>query len=617
MPKVRVLPENVANKIAAGEVIERPASVVKELMENSIDAGAKHVRVEIMGGGRAKIVVLDDGCGMTREDALLALERHATSKITSAEDLDRIDSLGFRGEALPSIAAVSRFELVTRPEDAEEGTRILVTGGVLRDARQAGAPVGTRITVRNLYFNTPARAKFLRTAPTEFARILETFQRHAAAKPEVDFTLVHNGREVLRLPAGEEIDERSSFSKRIGSIWGKEYAEAGVQVDFADLGLRVYGLAGSPAATRSDRKYFFFYINGRPVANFTLSNAVASVYEGKIMKHRHPVVAICVECDPATVDINVHPAKREVRFRDPSRVHDVVRRAIADALEKGLREVVFPRWEKPEVGPMLGVPPRREAQREDFPEPFVVVTGEKPLESDAEAVSLPQRGAEDLTPAEAAPVSGEPGAEVESPVPLFEEVTDVSAGSTQLFGTYLLIPDKDRVLFVDQHALHERVLFDELRKVMAEGGDAGYQRLLIPLTIELPPHLATVAAENGDLFGQLGIRLEPFGENTLLVSEIYHLMEPAKVPEFVRQVAEDLASEAVHGDPRDRLEEWLYLATTACHAAVKGGDALSAEEQKALLNQIQGLSAPYTCPHGRPIVLSLTRDQLEKSFKRK
>ncbi|MFC1737058.1 DNA mismatch repair endonuclease MutL [Candidatus Hydrogenedentota bacterium] len=598
MPRITVLPEAVANMIAAGEVVERPASVVKELVENSLDAGASRIDVLVLSGGRKEIEIIDNGCGMSRDDALLAIERHATSKIRNAADLDSIQTFGFRGEALPSIAAVSRFELSSRPEDKIEGVKLSVSGGVIKDVTSHGMPIGTRIRVSNLYFNTPARRKFLRTAETELGHILDAVERHSVANIDVAFRVHHNDKIILDLPPV------SDPADRLAMVWGRRCSRQIKSISCEEGGYLVTGYAAPPSFSRSNRNLQYFYLNSRPVSAPTLLHAVNEAYTGLLPRGRFPVLAVMVECDPALADINVHPSKREVKFRDGRTVHDI----IVTALKRALASAVKP--------PLPRVPVRHEPMAMPSVEPTSVeaqpgTTWMPVASSQAPVVEDSETGVTELPPAQ----RQEEPIQIEM-MPFVDKMDDVFEAPLQIFGTYLVFSKADKLLIVDQHALHERLLYETLQAGFSKSG-AAIQDLLVPILIEFAPHVAASLSDKLDLFSELGMIVEDFGDNTLAIMGLAQIYDGVDAERLARDIADALIADGGPAEIEARRSWLLKTATRACRDAIKAGDLLSVEQRRELVNRFGELTPPYTCPHGRPIVTEITRVELEKNFKRR
>jgi DNA mismatch repair protein MutL len=645
-PSIRVLPETVANKIAAGEVVERPASVVKELVENALDAGATRIIVRVTAAGRRLIEVIDNGHGMSEQNALLAIERHATSKIRDADDLDAIRTLGFRGEALASIASVSRFTMTTRREKDAAGTKVQVDGGILRDTEQVGAPVGTRIAVNRLYFNTPVRAKFLKGVTTELGHCIDVVQRHALSHEGVGFQFFHNDRLVLDVP------EHARLRERVALIWGLNFVKDMVEVSGEHGGYKVRGVIGLPGLTRAQRSHQFFFLNGRPVVNRTLQFGLEDGYRGVIMIGRHPVGVIMLETHPRFVDVNIHPAKREVRFRDERAVRDAIRDIVRQRLEEiesqeamnarqsETAEAVTPHLipEEPKPAPKAPETTRESDQEttEEEPaatEPAPKAPAQEPVtvEPAAEAPKPSAPAKPPTPPAPPAPdtlgpaptstrqddLPGFPhrGEQKEIlPAPVYQRVDNIPDAPLQLFDTYLLVPSEDRLLIIDQHALHERLNYDSL---LEELRDRNYtsQTLAVPIVFEVAPAQVRLLERNIELFSKLGLDIEPFGGTSFQITAVCHLYDEKLVRDVVYQVLNELEQGDLFDETR-LMDGALRLATRACHASVRGGDRLTPQERRGLLDGFHRLRPPYTCPHGRPIIVELTQSQMEKSFGR-
>ncbi|MCC6155235.1 MAG: DNA mismatch repair endonuclease MutL [Candidatus Hydrogenedentes bacterium] len=616
IPSVRALPESVANRIAAGEVVERPASVVKELLENAIDAQATRIQVRIVAAGRRTIEVIDNGHGMSEQDALLAIERHTTSKIRRAEDLDNIVTMGFRGEALASIAAVSRFELVTRRERDEAGTRIRVEGGVLRDVEHIAAPVGTRISVNRLYFNTPVRAKFLKGITTELSQCIDAVQRHTLAQTGIGFHLTHNDKTLLDVPDG------ASLRERIALIWGLTFLKDMIEIDGEQAGFRVHGLIGTPALSRSARSHQYFFLNRRPVVSRSLQYGFEDGYRSLLTIGRHPVGILNIETHPRLVDVNIHPAKREIRFRDER----VARDAVRDVVRERLAAI-----QAPPIAPVQTFAPRPSASVPAFiATPIVAPT--QPMDDTPAFDTTPQDSDPDLIEVVAAEFAGTdvlenipPPVQTEfapaentekvAPAAVYRAMDRVADAPMQLFDTYLLVPENDRLLIIDQHALHERLRYDNLYADL-EDHDYQAQQLAVPLLVEVPPSHQKLLEANLDIFRRIGMDIEPFGGSTFQVTAICHLYDESRVPDAIYRVLDHLAQGELFSR-EDFLSDALRLTVEACRGSVKAGDRLSPQERRELLDGFQRIRPPYTCPHGRPIITELTQVQMEKSFRRR
>ena len=594
MNRIRLLPEQVINQIAAGEVIERPASVVKELLENSLDAGARQVRVSFRAGGRSAISVADDGWGMSRDDALLCLERHGTSKIAVAEDIEGIRTLGFRGEAIPSIAAVSRFTLTTREHDAASGTRVEIAGGKLLNVQEVGAAPGTTVEVRSLFFNLPARRKFLRTPQTESAHIHHIVTLHALAHPAVAWRLQDEDRVVLDLAPAR------TLAVRIREVYGAELFQDLVPLpEYEDAAARVTGFVGRPGVSRGSRDQQHVFVNGRPVESRGINFALLEAYHTALMRGRFPIAFLFVEVAPGAVDVNIHPTKREVRFRDEYAVRAAVTAAVRRALE--------PQAATTPVQPMrLTLQPETVDAVPAPVEQRLPMTQSWNVERRTAGMPLPDSPAP--APATSETLHPTPGAPHAAPPETWRVIGVIG----QL---YVLIESAEGLVLLDQHAAHERVLFERMLKQLEQGA-APSQRLLIPATLELEARDAAFVRENMALFQTMGIGLSEFGPKSFLVDALPPWL-PVRVD--LRQVFRDVLDEVRAGGAsvsKLRLGEDA-IATTVCRHAVKAHDPLSIPELDALLRELRACDLPYTCPHGRPTMIQLSHAELEKKFGRR
>jgi len=613
MPRITILPESIANKIAAGEVVERPASVVKELIENSIDADAKQITVMLTVGGKRSITVSDDGCGMTQDDALLAFERHATSKIRSETDLDHIKTLGFRGEALPSIAAVSKLVLVTRTTENLAGTRVILEGGVVKDVSDVGAPLGTRVTVNHLYFNTPARAKFLKSTATEVAHSVEIVQRHALAREDVGFRLIHNGKQLFDLPRSYSLADKAAL------IWGPTFARDMVDVELEQDGVTVTGLVGRPSLYRAQKNMQLFFLNRRPVQNRVLSRAVSDAYSGLLPIGKSPVAILFVAVDPVEADVNVHPTKREAKFRHEREVYNAVVSAIQRSLEK---KPVTP-LRTPFVRPPTPIETRHEEPKVQTPrvEKAPVIVQDIPDDVPAREVGIETPIAQPKRAEPAAKPARTPSPEsTERPPitvsPLFTPETEPTEAPLQVFGTYLVAPQHDRLLIIDQHALHERLTYERLKRDIS-GNRLPMQNLLVPINIEFTPAHAKLIEQYLHLLESIGIQMEHFGGTSFIVTALYDQFSESKVEELLRHIVSEIEQGDLLENQQQLKERLLVLSVSACRSSIKAGEALTLKQRAELLAGLRQLSPPYTCPHGRPIMTELTLDQLERGFKRR
>ncbi len=609
--KVRVLPDEIANRIAAGEVVERPASVVKELVENAVDAGASRVRVRLEGAGKRLVAVEDDGEGMVREDALLALERHATSKIASAGDLDGIVTLGFRGEALPSIASVSRVRIVTRTEEAPEGTEIRVEGGRIASVRAVGTPRGTTVEVADLFFNVPARRKFLKGDATELRHCAEVLTQLALVHHDVGFDVRSGPRPLLAVPPGQSLEDRTE------QIVGPE-APGGLHWACWDEGERSLQLAyTAPHEGRGYRKGVRFFVNGRPVQDRLLLRALLEGYKGLLERGRYPVALLWLVMPPAEVDVNVHPAKREVRFRDEGRVFRWVAGCVAEALSGA-------QWLRgaPSPGGRGGAEPPAE-RRPELTRVAEAVEGyaRRALRAAPGPAAGGRRGGDGLRrPARPGAALRAPAAPAELPLQRPPR-PGVSPGPFQglrfvaaVDATYLLFVDPAgrEVVVIDQHAAHERILYE---RFLGSAGRPASQGLLIPVTFECTASERAAYEERREAIESLGFRVEPFGSSALAVTEAPGGLDPGAVESVVRDLLGAAAAEDVALEGEARREALARRA--ACAAAVKARQALDASEAEELLRRLGGLRNPSHCPHGRPLVVRLDRRGLEALFHRR
>lgn len=639
MGKIRLLSEALASQVAAGEVVERPASVVKELVENSLDSGAKNIEVRVQRGGIALIRVTDDGCGMSRDDAMMSLERNATSKIHTKDDLANICTLGFRGEAIPSIASVSKFRLATREADAIAGTEILVNGGKLERVSDCGEPPGTQIEVRSLFYNLPARRKFLRTETTEYAHLEQVLKTQAIAHEQVRFSLVRDERLAFQLPAA------GSLRERIAALAGTDLVSRLLTIQPLEQGgMRVWGFLGPPGMGRSDRRQQLVFLNGRPIEAAIISRALREGYHTALMKGQYPVVYLFLSMDPGAVDVNVHPAKREVRFHDGYAVQNIIITAVSRTLREGMTRPVagvglsnlsnsvrtmggsmIPNSVLTEIGAPADTTQlftARERQRveadlgvEQVPEMEQVERiGQVgvPVEQ-AMAVDLPALFPE----AEIAPPNAVSTRENAAPE-IADDPSRPVAADFRVIGVlgklYVLMESKDGLVLMDQHAAHERVLFEELQRRLETGGVPS-QRLLTPLTAELSPRDFDLISRHLDTLSRFGFSAEPFGGNSLKIDAVPSFLKQDDPDGFIEDLLRELrvASDRMSNL---RIGEDL-IATTVCRAAVKANDVLREPELRRLLEDLLACDMPYCCPHGRPTLIEIGYPELEKKFGRR
>lgn len=603
--RVRILPEQLTNKIAAGEVVERPASVVKELVENALDAGGTDIIVEVEDGGKRLIRVTDNGSGMSREDALLSMERHATSKIGSDADLFNLHTLGFRGEALPSIASVSRFTLASRERGALEGTEIYAEGGRVREVKACGMAEGTVITVRNLFFNTPARLKFMKSRDTENGHIGEFLHRLAISRPGVRFTYMSEGKTVFRLLPGE-------LAARAGEILGKTVAAELYPLEMDDNGVVLKGLLGSPVVSRSAASHLYTYINGRYIRDRVVQHALLQGYRNVLERGRYPVLVLFITVPAEEVDVNVHPTKHEVRFREQAKIHAVIQNGVeqllrsAPWLRKGA-EVQRP------VAPVTATPSlsRVEEVKESLLR-YAVRQENLPLPRQSHYPSAPQPVR--TVPTVEAPPTFTPPPEA-AVTPLIREEGYFSGLQVigQFRNAYIVCQDGSDLLLIDQHAAHERVVFQELRHSLDHGTLDG-QSLLFPETIDLSPAESAAVREHGDELQKLAFDLEPFGGNTWLLKGVPQLLAGLDYKQTLRDTLEEFCTLGRSGVSAEIIDD--ILATIACHSVVRGQRQLGPQEIQRLLQRMDGTEFAANCPHGRPVIAKITGREIEKLFKR-
>ncbi len=639
---IRVLPTHLVNKIAAGEVIERPASVVKELVENALDAGARRIDVHVAEGGKRSVRVADDGCGMSDEDLRLAFAPHATSKLADADDLFGIETMGFRGEALASIASISRAHVRTRRADETGGWEITAAGDEVGQVRPCAASTGTTVTVRDLFFNTPARRKFLRTTNTELGHVTEQIARLALPHPNVAFTLTHNEREVSNLPAAE------STARRIADLFGGELADALLPVRTRETpSVSVRGLIAPPGAARSSGKWQYVFVNGRYVRDRSLSHALREAYRGRIDPSRYPVAFLFVTVPPDELDVNVHPTKIEVRFRNAQAVHGELLAALTETLNRS------------DLTPAATLDPdedandpddpadrtRRESLKQALAEFFKSTPPTQPRFAFNESIPraarpVPRAPADRPAPPRSAPPRPvgsappphRPSADAPPPhrpaaqdAPAPQDVCRPAEGESppqpaaprrtiQVHDSYVVTETDDGLEVIDQHALHERLIYNDLRRRLTQGRlDA--QKVLIPEPIRVTEAEADAAERHADLLAKLGIEVEPFGPGSVAVQQFPTLLSQRGVEAgtFLREILDRLSDDDTT-DAERLLEDLLEML--ACKAAVKAGDPLTEAEIDALLARRHEIDKGASCPHGRPTTIRLTLRELAKQFRR-
>jgi DNA mismatch repair protein MutL len=612
MAKIRVLADHVANQIAAGEVVERPASVAKELVENSIDAGATQITIEIEAGGRRLLKVSDDGEGMVRDDAILAFERHATSKIRVSDDLIAIGTLGFRGEALASIASVAKVELITSTEGAAAGTRVTIDGGRLRDVKDAAHPRGTTIAVRDLFFNVPARRKFLRSEATETFHLTNLVTHYALAHPEIAFTFVNNGRDVVRAVAAKNLRERAY------QIFGEAFLENLLAVDGGDASLaRVTGFVSAPRDRRTSRDSQYLFVNRRFVRDRMIGRSLSEGYRSILPHGVYPAALLFIETPLEEVDVNVHPAKTEVRFRRPDAVADAVRESVKRALASAGFVYQEPQIESVEPPPAIPIPP-------SFQAAATAAVSATPPQPRIEFAPLPS-GDEIARDIETMIRSSSVSSPVEKPLPplnsaekLVREVSSDSLSKNirflgQLEESFIIATDDEGLLLIDQHVAHERVLFDKYRALEAERRVES-QQLLVPETFDLTPAQAAVFDQLAPELEVYGFELMRLSGRTVAVRAVPADLPPGEARNMLAELLETVDAEK-KSSARETLRDEI-AASLACHAAIKVNMSLTPEKMRWLIDRLLQTSSPTTCPHGRPVILRLGMRDILKGFHR-
>ncbi|MCG9127633.1 DNA mismatch repair endonuclease MutL [Candidatus Poribacteria bacterium] len=642
MSKIKILSSDVANKIAAGEVVERPASVVKELLENAIDAESTSIRVEIRAGGKALIRVSDNGTGMEREDALLAIERHATSKVSQIEDLDNIQTFGFRGEALASIASVSEFELLTRTPEAIHGTQIKVDGGVFRSVEESGCSPGTHISISNLFNNVPARLKFLKTDTTEINHITNHVTWAALAHPKIHFSLTHNTKTILDVRACD------SYLERTRLLYGKDFADNLIEFNEELPEFKLTGLLGKPDFNKSNREYQLFFMNKRPIRSQMLGAALKEGVSATVQKDRQAVTFLFMTLEPDNVDVNVHPSKIEVRFRNE--------RTIFSGIVKILRSVINKEKFIPKIETSIDTsendtskkiqtdhtPEIITTQQQSNPTPSIdhkiepVDTSES-IEHHTETPIHTSESIEDHTekaekveskpkdsntqPDKTDPINQVSGTTVVHPQQSIPEGVklrlldfDNVELKTNLFKTYIVAEGEDRIFFIDQHVAAERVLYERFVNQLKTDG-IPVQGLLLPITLEVTPQQIGLLKVHGDIFKKIGFDLEDFGGNTILIRAIPATLPTRSAGQTVTDLLDKLP-EQQHTDVEIPKAIDDALITLSCRSAVKAGDTLDTKEMINLVRELSKAKLPFNCPHARPIIIEMGRDELERRFHR-
>ena len=612
MPSIQQLSTSVINKIAAGEVIERPASVVKELVENSIDAGATRVDVTVEKGGTDLIRVSDNGCGIAADQLHLAVASHATSKIATADDLFSVESLGFRGEALASIASVSRLSIKTRAEQCESGAELEVVGGQSEPITPIGCPQGTTIEVRQLFFNTPVRHKFMRTTQTETGHVSEAITRLALGNPQVHFSLAHGGRLVHDLPPVDDLRDR------VAALFGQELAESLIAIESEDNDVQLAGYVANPTHNRGNNRLQYLFLNGRHIRDRSLQHALGEAYRGLLLTGRYPICFLSLDMPAGLVDVNVHPTKLEVRFQDGGRIYSQL---LGSLRSKFLSTDLVARGTVPQSSEAeaegdeiaRSTPATSElfdwAKRQLAPSSTSSISDFRPFGTEqgiSQNESLRLHG---FSP----PSATNQNADGSQPKVEYRAEPSANLQALQIHNRYLVIENEEGLEVIDQHALHERILYETLReKVLA--GSLESQRLLVPEPVDLSASEAAAVIENQKLLSSLGLEVEEFGGETVLLSAYPAMLANFSPGDVLRGLAEQLQTEGKNPEPRDLLDDLMH--SIACKAAVKFGDALTPEEVDALLEQRHLAQDHHHCPHGRPTALVFTREQLDRQFKR-
>ena len=651
MTMIHVLDDNTINKIAAGEVVERPASVIKELVENAMDAGATRIEVEIMAGGTSFMRVTDNGRGMSAEDAHLAILRHATSKIREVGDLNTVGTLGFRGEALPTIASVSRFTLLTRREGDDLGTRVTITGGKEPDFIEAGCNIGTTVKVEDLFFNTPARKKFLKTNHTEGSRINDFIVKLALSRPDIEFHFINNNKMSVVTPG------TGNLYDTILAIYGGKTADSLLGLTLEDEDIKISGYITKPSMLKSSRAWQTYIVNSRIIQNRAIAKAIDNAYKSLIPKSGFPLAVLCIEVPQRTIDVNVHPQKSELKFEDESRVFKAVYKAVLDAIRpagRGLGEVaavvekpeqhvtmepmqfvpateplaepIIPQWPQAEARP-AGQPAVQRAQPKTI---YEAVHRTAPISARTMAgFSAAQQSLREERGAAAMPDSSvldHPGMVAESSAPAMKSGVDAEAspcqegevlqydGSVVPIGqvdlTYIIAQDAKGLYIVDQHAAHERILFD---KFSAMAGDIPSQQLLVHQILSFDRKEAELVASHQELFASLGFHMEMSGNQEFRLIEVPADVPVSEAEDIIREILTNLMD--MHETTAKEIRQ-ACLATTACRAAIKAGEELSFRQMQIILDALAHTAFPYTCPHGRPTILKFSSEELAKMFKR-
>ena len=619
MSKIRILSDNIANKIAAGEVVERPSSVVKELVENSLDAESTDIAIEVKNGGKDLIRIIDNGTGMSYDDALLSLERHATSKIRNVRDLESINTFGFRGEALPSMASVSIMEMITQQKDEMEGTKVKIEGGVIKDVIRIGSAAGTRISITNLFYNVPARKKFLKSSATELDHIIKYVSWASLAYPNISFKLISNERVLI------EARKCNTTLERIYTLYGKEFADNIVELNQEFETIKVHAFIGKPGFTRTNRDYQIFFLNKRPIRSNLLNSAIGSAFKNILPKGRYPVVIMFVEIAPTEVDVNVHPAKWEVRFRDERSIYGDVTRCLLSAMQN--QEYI------PNIDVSVADIPLPDVDKNGLETelPTIVNPRETQIESSVSKFLNRQRSTPPNIVHQYIPREGKrtDRQSYTQDIPdtqdhqiIKQEITDIIRQDkigdinikARLFDTYIVAETENEVLFIDQHIADERIIYEKLRE-HTQKESIPSQGLLLPVTVELSLSQVELLDTVMEMLNNIGFELEPFGGRTIIVRSIPSLIQRGDVKQIVSDIIDQILDSFGKLDKLKLQDE--ILITTACRSAVQAGDSLTDAEVTSLVRELFKTEQPYLCPHGRPIIVKMNKSELDQKFQRK
>lgn len=607
MPKIKLLPEKVINQIAAGEVVERPSSVVKELVENALDAGTDWIEVEIEESGLKLIKVADRGEGMTPEDAHLAVQKHATSKIQTTDDLSNLHSFGFRGEALASIASVSNFEISTRTQDVLSGISIKVKGGAAPKALETGRPVGTTVTVSNLFFNTPARLKFMKKQATEENHIVMVMTTYALAFPKVGFKLTLDGKQALSATP-------SDFNTRLSTIFGKDMAKSFLPVEFNHAGLTLTGVVSAPTVTKPTRENMLFFVNNRWISNPSLGHAVMTAFHTLLPTRRFPVSVLFLKVPEDQVDVNVHPTKREVKFAKDREIYDAIVRALRSALLSAPGSL-HPPASTETYSPTYSTAGIVSESTSHGPAPLNLYDKIAAKHPGSEAPAFPM---ESLSTLGHGPASSEPALSKANLQARRIDPTAPLYNFSQLFNTFIVFQSDNEMFIADQHTVHERLNYEKLMKALREKS-LEVQPLLVPVTVELSTKEAQVLKNNQETLMELGVEVAPFGGNTFLVRSVPADLAGKNLVTLLKDLVDDLASQDASGiSSTNRLDQARERTATffSCRSAVMAGDRLNEDQMKGLIDRMREANLPFTCPHGRPTILSIPLSDLYRRFDR-